>query len=109
MINPYDVTAYPLLAKAMDTTMRAQPIADVNTNIDHRDSSETNSLLRKLLKVITDDQQSTEDDSLTNMLSRILVALKQDRPVYLNANGRLIDITNEQLGERMEDERRYRW
>ncbi|AVE82340.1 tape measure protein [Lactiplantibacillus plantarum] len=109
VINPYDVTAYPLLAKAMDTTMRAQPIADVNTNIDHRDSSETNSLLRKLLKVITDDQQSTEDDSLTNMLSRILVALKQDRPVYLNANGRLIDITNEQLGERMEDERRYRW
>lgn len=109
VINPYDVTAYPLLAKAMDTTMRAQPIADVNTNIDHRDSSETNSLLRKLLKVITDDQQSTEDDSLTNMLSRILVALKQARPVYLNANGRLIDITNEQLGERMEDERRYRW
>ncbi|MCG0906342.1 tape measure protein [Lactiplantibacillus plantarum] len=55
VINPYDVTAYPLLAKAMDTTMRAQPIADVNTNIDHRDNSETNSLLRELLKVVTDD------------------------------------------------------
>nr|WP_262352349.1 tape measure protein [Lactiplantibacillus plantarum] len=109
VINPYDVTAYPLLAKAMDTTMRAQPIADVNTNIDHRDSSETNSLLRELLKVITDDQQNNEDGSLTSMLSRILGALEQNRPVYLNANGKLIDITNEQLGERMEDERRYRW
>lgn len=109
VINPYDVTAYPLLAKAMDTTMRAQPIADVNTNIDHRDSSETNSLLRELLKVITDDQQNTEAGSLTSMLSRILGALEQNRPVYLNANGKLIDITNEQLGERMEDERRYRW
>ncbi|TAR21799.1 tape measure protein, partial [Lactiplantibacillus plantarum] len=109
VINPYDVTAYPLLAKAMDTTMRAQPIADVNTNIDHRDSSETNSLLRELLKVITDDQHNNEDGSLTNMLSRILGALEQNRPVYLNANGKLIDITNEQLGERMEDERRYRW
>ncbi|RDG27585.1 tape measure protein [Lactiplantibacillus plantarum] len=109
VINPYDVTAYPLLAKAMDTTMRAQPIADANTNIDHRDNSETNSLLRELLKVITNDQQNTEAGSLTNMLSRILVALEQNRPVYLNANGKLIDITNEQLGERMEDERRYRW
>lgn len=109
VINPYDVTAYPLLAKAMETTMRAQPIADVNTNVDHRDSNETNSLLRELLKVVTDDQQNTEAGSLTNMLSRILGALEQNRPVYLNANGKLIDITNEQLGERMEDERRYRW
>lgn len=57
VINPYDVTAYPLLAKAMDTTMRAQPISTQDNNSRDNDNSETNALLRQanaLLQVIAD-------------------------------------------------------
>ncbi|MEJ6358746.1 tape measure protein [Lactiplantibacillus plantarum] len=52
---------------------------------------------------------SDRNNTTAEMLNRILNVIKQNRPVYLNANGRLIDVTDEQLGNRMEDERRYRW
>ena len=58
VINPYDISAYPLLAKAMDTTMRAQPVSTQTTN-NHEDDNETNSLLRQanaLLQIIADKE-----------------------------------------------------
>nr|WP_236723888.1 tape measure protein [Lactiplantibacillus plantarum] len=59
VINPYDVTAYPLLAKAMDTTMRAQPVSTQAINNHEDDNAETNSLLRQanaLLQIIADKE-----------------------------------------------------
>ena len=64
VINPYDVTAYPLLAKAMDTTMRAQPVS-TQTNNNHENDNETNSLLRQanaLLQIIADKKPELLDD-----------------------------------------------
>lgn len=64
VINPYDVTAYPLLAKAMDTTMRAQPVSTQTTN-NHENDNETNSLLRQtnaLLQIIADKKPWLLDD-----------------------------------------------
>ncbi|WP_409339505.1 tape measure protein [Lactiplantibacillus plantarum] len=65
VINPYDVTAYPLLAKAMDTTMRAQPISTQDNNSRDNDNSETNALLRQanaLLQIIADKKPELLDD-----------------------------------------------
>lgn len=65
VINPYDVTAYPLLAKAMDTTMRAQPVSTQVTNNHEDDNAETNSLLRQanaLLQIIADKKPELLDD-----------------------------------------------
>ncbi|MCW6147741.1 tape measure protein [Lactiplantibacillus plantarum] len=65
VINPYDVTAYPLLAKAMDTTMRAQPVSTQTTNNHEDDNAETNSLLRQanaLLQIIADKKPELLDD-----------------------------------------------
>lgn len=65
VINPYDVTAYPLLAKAMDTTMRAQPVSAQTTNNHENDNAETNSLLRQanaLLQIIADKKPELLDD-----------------------------------------------
>lgn len=65
VINPYDVTAYPLLAKAMDTTMRAQPISNQTTNNHEDDNAETNLLLRQansLLQIIADKKPELLDD-----------------------------------------------
>lgn len=49
VINPYDVTAYPLLAKAMDTTMRAQPVSTQAANNCEDDNADID---RKLEMVI---------------------------------------------------------
>ncbi|MGA3557327.1 tape measure protein [Lactiplantibacillus plantarum] len=65
VINPYDVTAYPLLAKAMDTTMRAQPISSQDNNSRGNDNGETNALLRQanaLLQIIADKKPELLDD-----------------------------------------------
>ncbi|WP_426290934.1 tape measure protein [Lactiplantibacillus plantarum] len=65
VINPYDVTAYPLLAKAMDTTMRAQPVSTQTNNNHEDDNAETNSLLRQanaLLQIIADKKPELLDD-----------------------------------------------
>lgn len=65
VINPYDVTAYPLLAKAMDTTMRAQPVSTQAINNHEDDNAETNSLLRQanaLLQIIADKKPELLDD-----------------------------------------------
>nr|WP_134902147.1 tape measure protein [Lactiplantibacillus plantarum] len=65
VINPYDVTAYPLLAKAMDTTMRAQPISSQDNNSRENDNGETNALLRQanaLLQIIADKKPELLDD-----------------------------------------------
>lgn len=65
VINPYDVTAYPLLAKAMDTTMRAQPVSTQTNNSHEDDNAETNSLLRQanaLLQIIADKKPELLDD-----------------------------------------------
>ncbi|MDN6452864.1 MAG: hypothetical protein L0K36_11255, partial [Lactiplantibacillus plantarum] len=54
-----------LLAKAMDTTMRAQPVSTQVTNNHEDDNAETNSLLRQanaLLQIIADKKPELLDD-----------------------------------------------
>ncbi|GAB5055879.1 tape measure protein [Companilactobacillus alimentarius] len=52
VINPYDVTAYPLLAKAMDTTMRAQPVSTQATNNYEDDNADIDRKLKMVIDLL---------------------------------------------------------